>query len=260
MRIINLKHNRAFMHKDKTWLYEKYIMGETQFPNIGDFFDAWALNGRDLSMEKGHSKAVNKFLRSIDFTDSFSFLDVGCGNGWVVRAMAEHAKCAHSLGIDVSAGMIKTAKSKSISKKEAYLHTDIESYKGDTFDYVFSMESLYYAKSVSDAVEAIWHVLKPGGKFFCGTDYYAENHDTQDWQKSIKIPMHLLSIRQWEQIFSDAGFVDIPDDDLKWRRTAGTLFLLVILPILIQIGMFEFLHISSTPWRYKNHACSYMRS
>ena len=74
------------MHKDKTWLYEKYIMGETQFPNIGDFFDAWALNGRDLSMEKGHSKAVNKFLRSIDFTDSFSFLDVGCGNGWVVRA------------------------------------------------------------------------------------------------------------------------------------------------------------------------------
>ena len=165
-------------------------------------------------MEKGHSKAVNKFLRSIDFTDSFSFLDVGCGNGWVVRAMAEHAKCAHSLGIDVSAGMIKTAKSKSISKKEAYLHTDIESYKGDTFDYVFSMESLYYAKSVSDAV-----------------DYYAENHDTQDWQKSIKIPMHLLSIRQWEQIFSDAGFmvkserICIPDDDLKWRRTAGTLFL-----------------------------------
>ena len=93
-------------------------MDETQFPNIGDFFDAWALNGRDLSMEKGHSKAVNKFLRSIDFTDSFSFLDVGCGNGWVVRAMAEHAKCA--LGIDVSAGMIKTAKSKSISKKEAH--------------------------------------------------------------------------------------------------------------------------------------------
>ena len=43
--------------------------------------------------------------------------------------------------------------------------------------------------------------------------------------------MHLLSIRQWEQIFSDAGFVVksericIPDDDLKWRRTAGTLFL-----------------------------------
>ena len=32
-----------------------------------------------------------------------------------------------------------------------------ESYKGCMFDYVFSMESLYYVKSISDAVRAIWH-------------------------------------------------------------------------------------------------------
>ena len=171
-----------------------------------DFFDTWALNGKHLSMEKGHSKTVNKFLKSIDFADSFSFLDVGCGNGWVVRAMAENTKCSRALGIDVSAGMIKTAKSKSTSKKEAYLHTGIESYKGCMFDYVFSMESLYYVKSISDAVRAIWHVLKPGGMFFCGTDYYAENSGTLNWQKSMQIPMHLLSIPQWEQVLCDVGF------------------------------------------------------
>ena len=50
-------------------------------------------------MEKGHSKTVNKFLKSIDFADSFSFLDVGCGNGWVVRAMAENTKCSRALGM-----------------------------------------------------------------------------------------------------------------------------------------------------------------
>ena len=166
-----------------------------------------------------------------DFADSFSFLDVGCGNGWVVRAMAENTKCSRALGIDVSAGMIKTAKSKSTSKKEAYLHTGIESYKGCMFDYVFSMESLYYVKSISDAVRAIWHVLKPGGMFFCGTDYYAENSGTLNWQKSMQIPMHLLSIPQWEQVLCDVGFtvktrrICILDDDLEWRRIAGTLFL-----------------------------------
>ncbi len=207
-------------------------MGEPQFPNTGDFFDTWALNGKHLSMEKGHSKTVNKFLRSIDFVDSFSFLDVGCGNGWVVRAMAENTKCARALGIDVSAGMIKTAKSKSTSKKETYLHTGIESYKGCMFDYVFSMESIYYVKSISDAVRAIWRVLKPGGMFFCGTDYYAENQGTLNWQKSMQIPMHLLSIHQWEQVLCDVGFIVktkricIVDDDLQWRRTAGTLFLM----------------------------------
>ena len=55
---------------------------------------------------------------------------------------------------------------------------------------------------------------------------YMQKIMSQDWH-----PMHLLSIRQWKQIFSDAGFmvkserICIPDDDLKWRRTAGTLFL-----------------------------------
>ena len=157
---------RQGTHTDKIRLYEKYIMDEPKSHNIGDFFDTWALNGKHLSMEKGHSKTVNKFLKSIDFADSFSFLDVGCGNGWVVRAMAENTKCSRALGIDVSAGMIKTAKSKSTSKKEAYLHTGIESYKGCMFDYVFSMESLYYVKSISDAVRAIWHVLKPWWNVF----------------------------------------------------------------------------------------------
>ena len=39
----------------------KYIMDEPKSHNIGDFFDTWALNGKHLSMEKGHSKTVNKF-------------------------------------------------------------------------------------------------------------------------------------------------------------------------------------------------------
>ncbi len=206
-------------------------MDTPQFPNTGEFFDKWALNGRDLLMEQGHSKTVFKFLNSVDFKDAFSFLDVGCGNGWVVRTMAENPKCASALGIDVSAGMIKIAESKSASAKEAYLHTGIESYEGDMFDYVFSMESLYYAKSVCDAVRAIWRALKPGGMFFCGTDYYAENSGTLHWKKSMQIPMHLLSIRQWERTLYDAGFtikterVCAQSDDKEWRRTAGTLFL-----------------------------------
>ena len=60
-------------------------MGETQFPNIGDFFDAWALNGRDLSMEKGHSKAVNKFLRSIDFIRMLDVATDGLYEPWQMQ-------------------------------------------------------------------------------------------------------------------------------------------------------------------------------
>ena len=51
-------------------------------------FDEWAVTGRAEEMEKGHGVTVNKFLDRISFDKPFSFLDVGCGNGWVVRKIA----------------------------------------------------------------------------------------------------------------------------------------------------------------------------
>ena len=36
-------------------------------------------------MEEEHGKNVLKFLESISFEKPFTFLDVGCGNGWVIK-------------------------------------------------------------------------------------------------------------------------------------------------------------------------------
>ena len=48
-------------------------------------FDKWAKTGRAEEMEKGHGTTVNKFLDKLIFDKPFTFLDIGCGNGWVVR-------------------------------------------------------------------------------------------------------------------------------------------------------------------------------
>lgn len=50
-------------------------------------FDSWAKAGRAEEMEEGHGITVGKFLGSISFNKPFSFLDIGCGNGWVVRKL-----------------------------------------------------------------------------------------------------------------------------------------------------------------------------
>ena len=78
------------------------------------YFDKWALTGRAEEMEKGHGNNVNKFLDKIDFEKEFTFLDIGCGNGWVVRRMAKIDTCKKAIGIDKSQNMIKNAKSKRI--------------------------------------------------------------------------------------------------------------------------------------------------
>ena len=65
-------------------------------------------------MEEGHGVTVSKFLGSISFDKPFSFLDIGCGNGWVVRKIANHPKCKKAMGIDKSKNMIKRAVSKMV--------------------------------------------------------------------------------------------------------------------------------------------------
>ena len=79
---------------------------------VSQTFDEWAINGRSELMQKEHAKTVLKFLKSIKFEKPFSFLDVGCGNGWVVRKIASFENCKLAVGIDKSKNMIDKAKSK----------------------------------------------------------------------------------------------------------------------------------------------------
>ena len=195
-------------------------------------FDDWAQNGRAELMEIEHGKNVLKFLKTIPFDKPFTFLDVGCGNGWVVRKIAAEKNCKKAIGIDKSKKMIIQSKKKTDSKKEEFFHTDIESmkYRGK-FDYIFSMESLYYADSIEIALKKIYKLLKPGGKFFCGTDFYTDNKATARWAGIMKIQMHLHSKKEWKMFFQDSGFTvktkHIKDlkSKKKWKREYGTLFI-----------------------------------
>lgn len=196
-------------------------------------FDKWAQNGKAESMEIGHGKNVSKFLKTISFDNPFTFLDVGCGNGWVVRKMVQEENCKKAIGIDKSKKMVIQAKKKISSKKESFFHTDIESwtYKGK-FDFVFSMESLYYADSIENALEKIYKLLKPGGQFFCGTDFYTDNKSTARWSKIMKIQMHHHSKKEWKEFFHKIGFkvktkqIKDSKSTKKWQREFGTLFII----------------------------------
>ena len=196
-------------------------------------FDEWAKIGRAELMEKEHSKTVLKFLNSIPFEKQFSFLDVGCGNGWVVRTISQIKNCKKAVGIDKSQNMITKAKSKIKSSKENYLRTDILSWKfNGKFNYIFSMESLYYSKPMESALKKIYKLLKPGGEFFCGTDLYSDNKATIPWSKIMNIPLDLRSKKQWKKMFEEIGFktktkqVRDSSNRKKWKREFGTLFII----------------------------------
>ncbi|EGG42881.1 methyltransferase type 11 [Candidatus Nitrosarchaeum limnium SFB1] len=200
---------------------------------VSQIFDKWAKNGRDELMEKEHGKNVIKFLKTVSFDKPFSFLDVGCGNGWVVRKISESKHCKKAIGIDKSKNMILQATTKKKNKTEKYINTDIESLNDKVkFDFVFSMESLYYVDSIDVALKKIYKLLKPGGKFFCGTDFYSDNRATAKWSNIMKVQMHLLSKKEWVEKFKNIGFevktkqVKDLKNKKKWKREFGTLFII----------------------------------
>lgn len=200
---------------------------------VSQTFDKWADIGRSELMEKEHSKTVLKFLKSIKFEKPFSFLDVGCGNGWVVRKIADLENCKLAVGIDKSKNMIGKANSKKKSEKEFYFCTDIQSWKyRGKFNYIFSMESLYYALPMESSLLKIFKLLKRGGQFFCGTDFYKDNKATTRWAHHMKIPLDLRSKIEWKKMFDEVGFntktkqVKDLDNRKKWKREYGTLFII----------------------------------
>jgi len=200
---------------------------------VKETFDKWALTGRAELMEREHSKTVIKFLKTISFEKPFTFLDVGCGNGWVVRKIAEKKSCKKAIGIDKSKNMLKKSLHKKKFSKEHYLQADIQSwnYRGK-FDFIFSMESIYYSESLDLALSKIYKLLKDKGQFFCGTDFYKENKATSRWSIQMKIPMHLKSKKEWVELFKKHGFKtktrQIKDlkNKKKWKREFGTLFII----------------------------------
>ena len=90
-----------------------------------EVFTKWADEGRDEAMAKGHANSVNAML---DFTfknidNRFTFIDAGCGNGWVVRIVGDHPLCNKAIGVDGSKSMIE--KAISIDKKNTYEYEDL---------------------------------------------------------------------------------------------------------------------------------------
>ena len=196
-------------------------------------FDVWANTGRSEEMEKGHGTTVNQFLDKLSLKDNFRFLDIGCGNGWVVRKMSQKPLCIKAIGIDKSKMMIKNAKSKISSEKEIYFSTELETWNTkEKFDVIFSMESLYYSVPMEPALEKVFKLLKKNGIFYCGTDFYSDNTLTTRWVKDMNIPMDLRSEKEWKQMFREVGFITrskhVTDskNKSKWKREFGTLFVI----------------------------------
>ena len=176
-------------------------------------FNLWAMDGRDEKMEKNHLDSVNEMITIIEENSNnlespFNFLDIGCGNGWVVRRFLEYENCKYSMGIDGAENMIKKAKSYNIGHFE---QQNIESYNyKQKFDIVFSMETLYYIENIDNFFKNLYeNGLNDGSSFIMGIDHYKENTSSLDWAEKYNLSLNTLEINDWYNLFSKYRFKNI---------------------------------------------------
>lgn len=89
-------------------------------------------------------------------------LDLGCGTGPLTAEISQH--CAKVVGIDNAASMIEAAR-QSYPEIE-FVVADAQNFSFEIpFDAVFSNAALHWLHNPKAAIDCVWNVLKPGGRF-----------------------------------------------------------------------------------------------
>jgi len=179
-------------------------------------FTNWVRSGKDEGMERNHSSSVNNMM---DFAtkevNNYSFIDAGCGNGWVVRNIARNPSCKSAIGVDGSSDMIE--KAKGLDTKSNYYCADLMDWKPEQkADLVHSMEVFYYFEKPELLIQHIYNKwIKSGGRLIMGIDFYKENIPSHSWPEDCSISiMKMFSEKEWVRFFKNAGFIDIK----SWRH------------------------------------------
>ena len=193
-----------------------------------DLFSEWADVGRDEGMERGHSASVEVMLKELleGWNRPFRAMDIGCGNGWVVRRLSAHALCSHASGVDGAPSMI--AKARTIDPDGDYIEAMLPEWTpGAPYDLVHTMECLYYLEDPLGFLQTLhdeW--MRPCGRLGIGVDHYTDTPSSHDWGPSLNVHMALLSMDDWTSGLKEAGFTDITAMQVGAKEDwAGTLVL-----------------------------------
>jgi len=190
---------------------EKTTKFNDNYPTAISLFSNWAETGKDEGMEKGHANSVAFMFNRLNpyFKNPFTVLDVGCGNGWVVRKFKGIDNCQISVGIDGAEKMI--IKAQSIDSINDYICADILNWApSHLFNIIHSMEVLYYLENPSELINTIYSEwLNQTGCFIFGIDHYTENLASINWPSECGVNMNTQPIDYWLTIMEKAGFKNI---------------------------------------------------
>lgn len=152
-------------------------------------------------------------------------LDVGCGTGALLTAMAARFPEARLLGVDLSSAMLTAARVKLPST--AILcrgRAEALPFEAERFDLAVSSSAFHDFDDLGAAMRELCRVLRPGGAVFV-TDWCADFLTTKLFARLAKLrrgaDFSVPDSRRWRVLLDSAGFRDVVLERYRAGRLWG---------------------------------------
>src|SRR5215469_4301363 len=98
--------------------------------------------------------------------------DVGCGNGFDLRQLVPDGLCRYAIGVDLSAGMLRSLGSLIDSGRLSLVQADAQQLPlaDASVDVAMAMHMLYHVPDIPAVVHELRRIVKPGGTVLASTN------------------------------------------------------------------------------------------
>lgn len=98
--------------------------------------------------------------------------DVGCGNGFDLRQIVPQGRCRHAIGVDLSAGMLRSLEDLRLAGGLTLIQADAcrLPLADGCADVALAMHMLYHVPDIPAAIAELRRVTRPGGTVLASTN------------------------------------------------------------------------------------------
>lgn len=137
-------------------------------------------------------------------------VDVGCGNGAYLGALARRGHTGQVLGVDLSAGMLRAARARAPQARLAAGDAAALPLRDHASDLTLAMHMLYHVPAPRAAVRELRRVTRPGGRVLVvlnGRDHLRELRDLiatalRDLQERVPSPGERLRLDDGQDLLA----------------------------------------------------------
>ncbi len=145
---------------------EKYEFVQSRFSAIAQKYDLF----NDLITQGFHRHWKNLVVQKTGLAPGDQALDICCGTGDITERLAKAVGSkGKAIGLDFSFGMLEVARSRKGLSKTPLVQGDAMNlpFASETFDALTVGYGLRNLVDLSQGLEEVYRVLKPGGRFVC---------------------------------------------------------------------------------------------